>query len=78
MKRSTIVYLIGIPLLIFIFIPVKTFLVFLSIPLFFYLGICFLEIYSPYSKEYTDDYFGHTMLKPKYNIIHKLNNLINK
>ena len=76
MKRSTIVYLIIGVLSLIIILPIKIMLIFINIPLFFYLIICFLEIYSPYSSKYTNGRFSHTMLKPEHNIIYKLSKLI--
>ena len=76
MKKSTIIYLIVSIALVIIFIPKEVILVLMVTLLCIYLTFCFLEIYRPYSLEYTNERFGHTVLKPKYNIIYKLNNLI--
>lgn len=76
MKKSTIVYLIIGVLSLIILLPIKAMLVFIGIPLFFYLTTCFLEIYSPISSNYNNSYSGHTILKPEHNIIYKLSKLI--
>ena len=74
MKKSTIIYLIIGIILLIIFTSLKIILVLISIPLFFYLMACFLEIYIPYNLKYSNEHFG--VLKPKHNIIYKLSNLI--